>query len=216
MSSFKKELIQRIISGLIYASLFLFSAKSNNLFFLQILLTFFFIISCFEFYNITKLSRSILLKFFFPFLYLLAPILAIYFIKIEFGSPYLIFLIIIVWINDISAFLVGKSIGKIKISNISPNKTMEGLIGSFLVCILTTPYLIENLHLKLDINDFLLAILISISSNMGDLLESFIKRQFNKKDSGQIIIGHGGLLDRIDSLLLSAPLFYIILKINSN
>ena len=183
---------------------------------MQILLTFFFIISCFEFYNITKTSRSVLLKKIFPFLYLLAPILSIYFIKIEFGSSYLIFLIIIVWINDIFAFLVGKSIGKTKISNISPNKTIEGLIGSFLVCILTTPYLIENLHLKVNINDFLLAILISISSNIGDLLESFIKRQFNKKDSGRIIIGHGGLLDRIDSLLLSAPLFYVILKINSN
>ena len=132
------------------------------------------------------------------------------------GLEWLIFLMVTIILTDSGAYGVGKSIGKTKISNISPNKTIEGLIGSFLACILTTPYLIENLHLKVNINDFLLAILISISSNIGDLLESFIKRQFNKKDSGQIIIGHGGLLDRIDSLLLSAPLFYIILKINSN
>ena len=72
-------------------------------------------------------------------------------------------------------------------------------------------YITLNLNIALNINPIFIGAIISISCNIGDLIESAIKRKFNKKDSGNIMIGHGGLLDRLDSLLLSAPIFYIIL-----
>ena len=213
----------RIVSGLIYALFFFFGIKSESSLFLIVILAFFLIVSYWEFYNMVKSSKNILevgdfilLMFFFPIIYLLCPIISIYLIKYEFGSNFLLFLVFIVWINDTSAFIIGKSIGKIKLSNISPDKTIEGVISSLCVCVLASFFLINFLKLETSINPFLLGAFISISSNFGDLLESFIKRKFKKKDSGKIMIGHGGILDRIDSLLVASPLFYIMLKIALN
>tara|TARA_B100001029_G_C15060389_1_gene457920 strand:- start:3044 stop:3421 length:378 start_codon:yes stop_codon:yes gene_type:complete len=120
------------------------------------------------------------------------------------------------WINDVSAFIIGKTIGQQKISHISKNKTIEGFLGSLLVCVVCCYYMQKALHIELNIDTFFLGVLISISCNIGDLFESKIKRKFNKKDSGKIMIGHGGMLDRLDSLLFSATMFYIILLLNGS
>ncbi len=213
-----KELTNRIMIGIIYGSIFFFSAQSKKLFFLKILLSFFCITALFEFYNITKRSNNILLKLFLPIVYILIPISCLFLIKSEFqnGNDLLTFLLILIWTSDISAFIIGKLFGNIKLSNTSPNKTVEGLIGSLLACVLIGPFLITYLKIELNTNIYVLSFLISAFGNFGDYLESLLKRKFNQKDSGTILMSHGGILDRIDSLLISAPLFYFFLKQSLN
>ena len=213
MSFLKNELLNRTLVGIIYTTLFLIASQSIYFFFLHTLLSFFLIVGLFEFYKITKKSKNIFIKLFLPVLWILIPLICLFLIKFQFenGKSLLTFLIILVWINDVSAFLVGKSIGSLKLSHISPKKTIEGVIGSFVFCLLLGPCLITFFKIDLNFNQFLLCFLISMASNFGDLLESLIKRKFDQKDSGQILMSHGGILDRIDSLLISGPLFYFIL-----
>jgi len=209
-------MITRVIPGLIYGSIFYICILQKNIIFLNLLLTFFLLQLNIEFYHITKKSQSILLTILIPIIYIGIPILLIQYIKLHFGYNYLLFIVFMTWINDVSAFIIGKTIGRHKISHISKNKTIEGFLGSLLVCVVFCYYIQQELHIKLNINTIFLGALISISCNAGDLIESLIKRKFNKKDSGKIMIGHGGMLDRLDSLLLSATVFYIILLLNGS
>jgi len=212
MQFLRKDFSNRIIIGIIYASIFLSAALAKEIFFLIILLGFFLIISLFEFYNITGKTNNILIEFLLPIIYILIPISCIFLIKFQFENNLLAYLLTLTWISDTSAFMIGKLFGKIKLSNISPNKTIEGLIGSLVICTLTGPFIITYLNIELKTNLYLLSFFISASGNFGDYLESRLKRKFNQKDSGTILMSHGGILDRIDSLLISGPLFYYILN----
>lgn len=214
MKLLSKEIPNRIIIGTIYASLFLFSSQSKNLIFLIILLSFFLIKSLFEFYNIIKKSKNIFLNLFIPIIYIIVPISCIFLIKFQFesGKNLLTFLIILIWISDIAAYIIGRLIGRTRLTNISPNKTIEGLIGSLIISMVAGPSLIQYFNIELYINLYLLSFLISLFGNLGDYFESLLKRSFNKKDSGTILMSHGGILDRIDSLLIISPIFYWILK----
>ena len=212
MQFLRKDFSNRIIIGIIYASIFLSAALAKEIFFLIILLGFFLITSLFEFYNITRKTNNILIEFLLPIIYILIPISCIFLIKFQFENNLLAYLLTLTWISDTSAFIIGKLFGKIKLSNTSPNKTIEGLIGSLVICTLTGPFIITYLNIELKTNVYLLSFFISASGNFGDYLESRLKRKFNQKDSGTILMSHGGILDRIDSLLISSPLFYYILN----
>lgn len=121
---------------------------------------------------------------------------------------------ILVWINDTFAFLVGKQFGKQKLfPSISPKKTVEGFLGGlFFACVVS--YFIAKFTDTLDFSHWLiLAIVISVSGTLGDLIESKFKRQAQVKDSGVIMPGHGGLLDRLDSIIFAAPFVYLFLRI---
>jgi len=121
---------------------------------------------------------------------------------------------ILVWINDSFAYMVGKNFGKQKLfPSISPKKTVEGFLGGlFFSCVAS--YFITKYTNTLDFNNWLfLAILISVFGTLGDLIESKYKRQANVKDSGVIMPGHGGLLDRLDSIIFAAPFIYLFLRI---
>ena len=133
MSLLNRQILNRIIIGIIYLSLFLLASKSESLLFLILFLSSLLITSLLEFYKITKKKHNILLKLFVAIIYILTPITCLFLIRFEFtnGDNLLAFLIILVCINDVSAFTVGKLFGKTKLSNISPNKTVEGLFGSF-------------------------------------------------------------------------------------
>ena len=124
----------------------------------------------------------------------------------------IIIIISMISLCDIFAFLIGKKFGKLKIfPKISPNKTMEGYIGSTF-CILFLFTLIFLYYNLTDLNLFFYVILIIISSFLGDLYVSYFKRTLNIKDLGKLFPGHGGVLDRIDSWLFSFPLSFLILQ----
>jgi len=119
---------------------------------------------------------------------------------------------IILWFNDVFAYIVGSLIGKTKLyEKISPKKTWEGTIGGTILSVLSA-YLLSTLFLSLNLTNWLvIGFLISIFATLGDLTESMFKRQANVKDSGNIMPGHGGILDRFDGLLLAAPAIYVYL-----
>jgi len=121
---------------------------------------------------------------------------------------------LLVWVNDSFAFLVGKNFGKQKLfPSVSPKKTVEGFLGGlFFACV--SSYFISKYTETLTFNNWLLmAIIVSVFGTLGDLIESKYKRQAGVKDSGIIMPGHGGLLDRLDSIIFAAPFIYLFLRI---
>lgn len=121
---------------------------------------------------------------------------------------------ILVWINDTFAYIIGKNFGKQKLfPRVSPKKTVEGFLGGlFFACI--GSYFIAKFTETLNFNSWLiLGIIISVFGTLGDLIESKFKRQAKVKDSGVIMPGHGGLLDRLDSIIFAAPFIYLFLRI---
>ena len=208
------ELSNRIIVGIIYSSIFLLVVQTSNNIYLGCWLLLLIILSVFEFIEITKKSNNLLFKLITALAFILFPFYCIFLIKLNLnnGKQVLTFILLLIWCSDVSAYLVGKYLGKVKLSKVSPNKTLEGYIGSHINCLIMGPILISLFKLNLNINSYLLSILIPLLANCGDYLESLLKRKFNKKDSGNLLMSHGGILDRLDSLLFSAPLIYFILN----
>jgi len=130
-------------------------------------------------------------------------------------STLLLFLLVLIWAADIGAYFVGKFFGKNKLCpRVSPGKTLEGVYGGIaLTQVVAITYVYITTQTPL-LNDFLifsfLAFAVSLVSVLGDLFESVLKRIAQVKDSGNILPGHGGLLDRIDSLTSSAPIFFLL------
>ncbi len=134
----------------------------------------------------------------------------------QFGSLdgfYLIVMFAIIWANDTGAYLAGVSFGKHKMFvRVSPKKSWEGLIGG-LVLALFAGYVFSLFRVELSLLNWILISLITVLfGTFGDLLESLMKRTLEVKDSGIIMPGHGGLLDRFDSMLLVAPAYFIFLS----
>ena len=124
----------------------------------------------------------------------------------------LIYLITIVSIGDISAYFIGRKYGgKSFFNNISPNKTLEGFVGSLFVCLFTSLIfcLFENYDFIFTFKILAITFFAVLISAFGDLSVSLIKRYSGKKDTGNILPGHGGILDRLDSLISAAPIFLI-------
>ena len=125
------------------------------------------------------------------------------------------FILFICVFSDIGGYVIGKSIGGKKLTKISPNKTVSGSIGSFIFSLFPIVILIilndNEVKEFLPINLVLSCLVISLLSQVGDLIVSYIKRLSKVKDTGNILPGHGGLLDRIDGIIFTIPLVYIIL-----
>lgn len=126
-----------------------------------------------------------------------------------------VFVIFCMWVNDTMAYIVGSFIGKTPLSKISPKKTWEGTLGGVILCIavmgfaakyFTDQY--DNMRMN-DIHWFVMAGIAAVAGVFGDLLESKLKRLALVKDSGNIMPGHGGFLDRFDSLLIAAPFVWL-------
>ena len=119
------------------------------------------------------------------------------------------------WTSDTGAYIVGRSLGKRKLfERISPNKTIEGSAGGAALAMLIAWFFVSPKFETLGRIDWIIiALIVSISGIYGDLLESMLKRSADKKDSGKILPGHGGVLDRFDSLLFSGPLVYAYVRI---
>jgi phosphatidate cytidylyltransferase len=114
-----------------------------------------------------------------------------------------------IWINDTLAYIVGSLIGKTPLSKISPKKTWEGTIGGILLCVIVISFFFQTLlHWKYLVAISLIA---AVTGTFGDLLESKLKRTAGVKDSGHIMPGHGGFLDRFDSLVFATPFVWLFL-----
>jgi phosphatidate cytidylyltransferase len=115
-------------------------------------------------------------------------------------------LIACIWINDTMAYIIGSFIGKTPFSSISPKKTWEGTLGGGLLCVATAWAVAYFFAIGIPTSVIIVfAIIAATFGTLGDLIESKLKRMANVKDSGAIMPGHGGALDRFDSLLLAAP-----------
>ena len=140
--------------------------------------------------------------------FMFAYILLLRFISSENGLFYLIFTTFVTWADDTAAYFIGVKFGKHKLSpRISPKKTVEGSFGGLAGGVVTAFFLATLFQEPLFFFGILGAIVV-IAGQFGDLIESIIKRNAGVKDSGSFLPGHGGVLDRFDSLLLSAPVVY--------
>jgi phosphatidate cytidylyltransferase len=126
------------------------------------------------------------------------------------GVKWIFFILFVLWLGDSGAYCVGKAIGRRKLlPAISPNKTVEGAVGGLLASLLTG-FACKTIFLSElpGVHCFLLTLAIALAGQVGDLCESTFKRERGVKDSGNLLPGHGGILDRIDSLLFAAPVAY--------
>lgn len=135
----------------------------------------------------------------------------IYFGSWAFSIPLL--LIVSIWLNDTMAYLVGSLIGKTPLSPISPNKTWEGTIAGIILSVFIVSMVMAVAMPNQDKYIFYVSLIASIAGNFGDLLESKLKRLAGVKDSGSMMPGHGGFLDRFDSILFATPFVWLILQI---
>jgi len=212
-----KELSKRILTSLILLILLLIIINNKIILFLSLIFIYF--QSFYELQNILKkIFKKKILKIYIlnilVLLYLLNFLLQIWIpfqnnLEIEKNILFLILTVCIA--TDIGGFIFGKIFKGKKLSIVSPNKTYSGMIGSFIFSLIFG-FVIFN---QIFSNEFLILyiILISILSQAGDLLISLFKRKANMKDTGAILPGHGGLLDRIDGLLLALPLSIFLFKI---
>jgi phosphatidate cytidylyltransferase len=147
---------------------------------------------------------------FFPFIYPTAGMLFIFTMYQEYGVISLLWLLVVVAMTDVGAYAVGKSIGKTPFCETSPNKTMEGVVGGIVVATFS------GMFVGLSIVDlgvsFIISFMVATSSIFGDLFESSLKRAAGVKDSGDILPGHGGALDRIDGYLFGAIVMLVLLR----
>jgi len=206
----KDEIIKRILSSIILIPTVLFFIIKGSFLFN------FFIFICFLIttYEWSKLSKNNLLKFF-GTIFIVISFYAIFKIRNEFDKDYfhLLLVVIICASTDIGGYLFGNIFKGPKLTKISPKKTYSGVIGSFLLSLIFT-----NLFLDFSSNVksfeftkemFLFILLVSFISQIGDIIVSYFKRKSKIKDTGTIIPGHGGILDRIDGMIFAFPFSYV-------
>jgi len=210
-----QELFKRIISSIILIPIALFFIiKGSFLFNFFILVCF--IITSYEWHKMSKKKSYYL----FGFIFLIFSFYTI-FKLINFAESYHYFLtIMLICVStDIGGFIFGKIFKGPKLIKISPKKTYAGMIGGYLFSIVilnilysSTYFFSKSVEITFDI--FVFILLVSTISQIGDIIISYFKRISKIKDTGKIIPGHGGLLDRIDGMIFAFPFSYIILKIN--
>ena len=139
-------------------------------------------------------------------------LLAVWFLQNpSLNTEYVLFYFSTIWLYDSMAYLVGKSIGKTPIfPKVSPKKTIEGTVGGSVVTILIMSVL-NHFYFHLPIMDYVVAGVIVFFATFGDFVESYMKRKIGAKDSGNLIPGHGGILDRLDSIYFSSLPYLVIL-----
>jgi phosphatidate cytidylyltransferase len=150
----------------------------------------------------------------FGVLYVIAPCLILVWLRNNgpHGLYFIVWFFVVIWSTDIGAYLFGKSIGGAKLApKISPNKTWAGFFGGISSAVIVSFLLYYFLYPMAGLFLFFLGcVIISIVGQIGDLFESWCKRRLGVKDSGKLIPGHGGILDRVDSLLLSTPIAGVV------
>ena len=210
----KNELYLRILSSIVLLPIIFFLILKGSTYF-NCLLIICLVISFYEWHSISYKK-----SYYLPGLIIIS--LSFYSFSYIYGKMYYFLLVIMTCIfTDIGGYIFGKIFGGPKLTKISPNKTYTGMIGGYLlslicVCLINEKILIEfNFNNYQNINLFIIffLLIISTSSQIGDIFVSYFKRLAKVKNTGKIIPGHGGLLDRIDGMIFAFPICFIILKI---
>jgi len=172
-------------------------------------------ISFYEFYNMEKLGKNLARNLSFWAFYVAVCAFSFFTLRMGFGASgvfLVLALMLTVWASDIGAYFTGKKFGGAKLAPmISPNKTWSGLIGGMMssgFALMIFDAIGEDFSANLTVV-FVTGVIMGIVGQAGDLLVSMLKRRVGVKDTGHIIPGHGGLLDRIDSVLLVTPFFLL-------
>ena len=206
-----QELTKRILSSIILLPItFFLIIEGSFLFIIFIIICFF--ISVYEWNNISKKNKYNKIGYIFIFF----SFLSIYNLRINIVDDSIFLLIVIICIStDIGGYIFGKVFRGPKLTIYSPNKTFAGMLGSFIFSILFMFIFINYYDApELSIKIVLFILIISFISQLGDIIVSYFKRLANVKDTGNIIPGHGGLLDRIDGMLFVFPFSNIIISLN--
>ena len=209
-----KELKKRIITSIILLAIILNCLFISNYSWL-LLLSLVSLICWFEFINlfkrIWKKKTIIILPIILSFLFLCLFIYTTYKIRIDFGEDAILFILGICIFSDIGGYVVGKTIGGKKLTKISPNKTVSGSIGSFLFSLFPI-VIVMVLGFEKDFvkETIFFCLFISLACQLGDLIISYFKRLAKVKDTGNILPGHGGMLDRIDGVIFALPTLLIV------
>jgi len=198
------EFFKRILSSIILLPLVFYFIISGSF------ITIFFIITCFVIacYEWNKMSKNMSNKIF-GFIFLLFSFYSFYYLSMELFL--LGFVIIICIATDLGGYFFGKIFKGPKLTIISPNKTYAGMFGGYLlslISLLTIINFIENPVSSFKL--FITTIFLSTVSQVGDIIVSYFKRQAGVKNTGNLIPGHGGLLDRIDGMIFAVPTLYLI------
>ena len=208
------EFKQRILSSIILIPLCIFFINIGGILFNIFLLTLF-SLSVYEWIKMNNKTKFHL----YGIIFLSLSFSSVFILRDYFdekGEILIFFLILIGISTDFGGYLFGKSFRGPKLTKISPNKTYSGVFGSYIFSIFFTYILLQNLAFffelrsSFNINIILLIFILSTISQFGDLVISYFKRLSNLKDTGNIIPGHGGILDRIDGLIFIFPSFYIL------
>ena len=198
------ELFKRVLSSIFLIPLSFYFIISGSF------ITIFFIITCFVVacYEWNKMNKNKFIKIF-GFIFLLFSFYAFYYLSIELFL--LIFVILICISTDIGGYFFGKIFKGPKLTIISPNKTYAGMVGGYLLSLisfLTTTQFIDYPVTSLKL--LIITIFLSTVSQAGDIIVSYFKRKAGIKNTGNLIPGHGGLLDRIDGMIFAVPILYLI------
>lgn len=209
------ELLKRIFSSFILIPFSIFIILMGSFYF-NVFLLICLIISIYEWNN---MSKKLLLKIF-GFFFLILSFFSIYKLRNDFDGEYLLvfFILLICVSTDLGGFIFGKIFKGPRLTKISPNKTYSGVVGSYILSfILALFYYLKLKSFYLDKSIFQIIViifLVSTVSQIGDLLLSYFKRLSNVKDTGKLIPGHGGILDRIDGMIFAFPFFYVLISLN--
>jgi len=208
----KKEFEKRILSSIILIPIAFFFIIKGSLFFLFFLGIFFYATS----YEWFKMNKDGGLKII-GIIYLFIVSYSAYYLRENFGFKIFIFIITICIFTDIGGYIFGKLFKGPKLIKISPNKTYAGMIGGFILSMFAGSIYKENISIySYQIEDpelLLIILLISAISQIGDLIISYFKRLAKVKDTGKLLPGHGGLLDRVDGIIFAVPISYLILTL---
>ena len=210
----QKELQKRILSSTIIAPLSLFFIIKGSIFFILFLIILFFIASS-EWVKMTKKIEFQIIGV----VFLIFSFYSVYFLRDSNLLDFLLVILICIT-TDIGGYTFGKIFKGPKLTKISPNKTYSGMIGGYLLSIIVSYFFVEKYGLSWIepnfANNLMLVIIIffiSSVSQIGDLIISYFKRLSKIKNTGSLFPGHGGLLDRIDGMIFTFPLVFLILKI---
>ena len=204
-----KEIEKRILTSLIIIPITFFFIYKGSVFFILFLIITFFLSS----YEWVKLNKKNKLIKSFGIIFLILSFYFAYLLRLEQGFKIFLFIILISILTDIGGYIFGKTFKGPKLTKISPKKTYAGLIGSFFLSIMGGLIFVEFVDLKSDLFLFSFILIVSLVSQVGDLVVSYFKRLAKIKDTGKILPGHGGLLDRIDGIVFAIPFAYIYLKL---